>query len=465
MAKRKRDGQAAGRPSTQANSHCVPPLDSRPTRSAPAMTPYHLAIDFEQWEKCKTHQCEHHAPRNFPWGHILQPQLYDAQNGTTAELQKLQATIKTLRREDEMIREDLEEYNRVFEVEERLATVQTIEVDMQDVEQDFVDDEDEEEEGSGSEEVVGTDSEESEEEEEEVGEESVAEDGDTDAESDEEETEHEPLQSENIGVNVVEVLHEQDDRKMDIGQTPEKELKFPGPVNEQRHTNQGLQTTQQDIEVADEVYDSAAEEAMEYDRPLDVPPVALDQKVTESIDTRLVDAEAAMTEMATVPHGLPMIPMLAPPAEPAVNRVFVVIFRTVREEGDDLCELKGAFTSIVSANEAAHSVLRRLVPYLEDDEIYDKPPSDLLWPNASHLGMPERRYTSDGEIRLSVDHKDLGMTFVSVVRQALDVMPVESSQDDSAVIDQNQIPTRPEHPWDWPTDWQSTGVSTFGYEG
>ena len=143
----------------------------------------------------------------------------------------------------------------------------------------------------------------------------------------------------------------------------------------------------------------------------------------------------------------------------------MVIFRTTSAEADDLCELKGAFTNIVSANEAAHTVLRSLIPYLEDDEIYDKAPTELVWPNASHLGMPERRYTSDGEIRLSVDHKDLGMTFISVVRQDLDVMPVESSQVVPAAVAENQIPTRTEHPWDWPTDWQSTGVSTFWYEG
>ncbi|GAB1731864.1 hypothetical protein NU195Hw_Modified_345t1 [Hortaea werneckii] len=116
----------------------------------------------------------------------------------------------------------------------------------------------------------------------------------------------------------------------------------------------------------------------------------------------------------TAPEVLPSIEQ---PAKPQT------LYAVVHRHGE-LCDVKGTFSTVDQANEAAGIVLANEYPNCMDYAFIERGRSQDPWRcSDEEIGEAQRRLGSDGEVRFAVDEENDGIGFVVVLRQELDVQP------------------------------------------
>ncbi|RMZ05965.1 hypothetical protein D0864_02350 [Hortaea werneckii] len=112
-----------------------------------------------------------------------------------------------------------------------------------------------------------------------------------------------------------------------------------------------------------------------------------------------------------------VLPSIEHPAKPRP------LYSVVHRHGE-LCDVKGIFSTVDQANEAAGIVLTNEYPNCLDLDVLEKGRSQDPWKCSGYeIGEPQRRLGRDGEVRFAVDEENDGVGYVVVLRQELDVQP------------------------------------------
>ncbi|KAI7339288.1 hypothetical protein KC315_g1287 [Hortaea werneckii] len=100
-----------------------------------------------------------------------------------------------------------------------------------------------------------------------------------------------------------------------------------------------------------------------------------------------------------------------------------ILYAVVHLHGE-LCDVKGIFSTVDQANEAAKTVLANEYPNCMYSDVLEKGRSQNPWECTGYeIGEAQRRLGSDGEVRFAVDEENDGVGYVVVLRQELDVQP------------------------------------------
>lgn len=100
-----------------------------------------------------------------------------------------------------------------------------------------------------------------------------------------------------------------------------------------------------------------------------------------------------------------------------------ILYTVVHLHGE-LCDVKGIFSTVDQANEAAGTVLANEYPNCMYSDVLEKGRSQNPWECTGYeIGEAQRRLGSDGEVRFAVDEENDGVGYVVVLRQELDVQP------------------------------------------
>ncbi|RMY97683.1 hypothetical protein D0864_04681 [Hortaea werneckii] len=115
--------------------------------------------------------------------------------------------------------------------------------------------------------------------------------------------------------------------------------------------------------------------------------------------------------------ALEVLPSIEQP--PKLQTLYAVVHRH-----GELCDVKGTFSTVDQANEAAGIVLANEYPNCIDYAFIERGHSQDPWRcSDEEIGEAQRRLGSDGEVRFAVDEENDGVGYVVVLRQELDVQP------------------------------------------
>ncbi|KAI6865307.1 hypothetical protein KC338_g5121 [Hortaea werneckii] len=115
--------------------------------------------------------------------------------------------------------------------------------------------------------------------------------------------------------------------------------------------------------------------------------------------------------------ALEVLPSIEQP--PKLQTLYAVVHRH-----GELCDVKGTFSTVDQANEAAGIVLANEYPNCLDYDVIERGHSQDPWKcSDAEIGEAQRRLGRDGEVRFAVDEENDGIGFVVVLRQELDVQP------------------------------------------
>lgn len=144
------------------------------------------------------------------------------------------------------------------------------------------------------------------------------------------------------------------------------------------------------------------------------PFVEEDQGQTQ--DRTLQDAQGKVSGLQTH-RAQEVLPSIEHPAKPQI------LYSVVHRHGE-LCDVKGTFSTVDQANEAAGIVLANEYPNCLDSDVLEKGRSQDPWKCSGYeIGEAQRRLGRNGEVRFAVDEENDGVGFVVVLRQELDVQP------------------------------------------
>ncbi|KAI7109630.1 hypothetical protein KC340_g4178 [Hortaea werneckii] len=115
-----------------------------------------------------------------------------------------------------------------------------------------------------------------------------------------------------------------------------------------------------------------------------------------------------------------LLPSLEHTAKPQI--LYIVVHRR-----GELCNVKGIFSTVDQANEAAVTVFANEYPNCMYSDVLEKGRSQDPWECTGYeIGEAQRRLGSGGEVRFAVDEENDDVGYVVVLRQELDVQPQRS---------------------------------------